>query len=227
MLWDDTFPSFDTPPSPNHHPTEFPSVPQPTFLNDNNLDDVFGFCSPSTTSENLTADINLLHNEPSDMSRLRSQHRTSGYREGLSSAKNTTIQEGFDEGYGLGAVMGLEVGTILGLLEGIYASVLKLGKDEHLEKDRIRSLLEKARRDLRTEEVFSRQWWGDDGTWRYEVAGEDGEVTFKEVVSAHPTIQKWKELVNDEVKRWRLDLSVMERVEAWREKDEVKEVIKG
>jgi hypothetical protein len=193
------------------------STPAPHPSDENNLDDIWGSSPSSSTSETFLSDANHIRNEPSDIPRLRSEHSTSGYRDGLSTAKNTTIQEGFDEGYSLGAVMGLEVGIVLGLLEGIYNAVRSSEGHNELEQKRTSNLLETARRELRTEEVFGRDWWSEDGTWRYEITGEGvdgtGEFTFREVVNSHPAIKKWKGLVMGEVERWGLDLTIMERVE--------------
>src|SRR5277367_5361674 len=79
---------------PNSTPSQHPD-------DGNNLDDIWGSASSSSTSEAFPSNANRVRDEPSDIPRLRSEHSTSGYREGLSTAKNTTIQEGFDEGYSL------------------------------------------------------------------------------------------------------------------------------
>jgi hypothetical protein len=193
------------------------STPGPRPNDENNLDDIWGSAPSSSTSETFPSDVCHIRNEPSDIPRLRSEHSTSGYRDGLSAAKNTTIQEGFDEGYSLGAVMGLEIGILLGLLEGICQAVGNIGASYDSEKERTNTLLDSAKRELRTEEIFGRDWWIEDGTWKFEVLGEGvdgaGEFTFKDVVNSHPTILKWKRLVNEEVGRWALDLTILERAE--------------
>jgi hypothetical protein len=196
----------------------FPDSTPSTHTNDNNnLDDVWGSAPSSSTSETFPSDVNNIRNEPSDIPRLRSEHSTSGYRDGLSSAKNNTIQDGFDEGYSLGAVMGLEVGTVLGLLEGIYNAARNSGGHDGSDHKRLITLLDTASRELRMEEVFGRDWWSEDGIWRYEVSGEGVEetedFTFKEVVDSHPIIRKWKGLVNWEAEKWGLDLTIRERAE--------------
>jgi hypothetical protein len=192
----------------------FPDSAPPRPNNDNNLDDIWDSAPSFSASETFSSDANHIRNEPSDIPRLRSEHSTSGYRDGLSTAKNTTIQEGFDEGYSMGAVMGLEAGTVLGLLEGIYNSVRHIEGNDDPENKRTNVLLEAARRELRTEEVFGRNWWSEDGTWKFKVPGEGvdevQDFTFKEVVDSHPMIRKWKGLVKGEAQRWGLDLTVME-----------------
>jgi hypothetical protein len=191
----------------------FPARPH----DENNLDDIWGSGPSSADSEGFPSDANHIRYEPSDIPRLRSEHSTSGYRDGLSSAKNTTIQEGFDEGYSLGAVMGLEIGIVMGVLEGVCNSIRDVGGDNEGEKKRTNGLLENARRELQTERVFGSEWWGEDGTWKYEVIGErpdgTGDFTFKEVVNSHPVVKKWKGLVQIEAEKWGLDLTIMEREE--------------
>ena len=197
-----------------------PPSSSPHMNNDNNLDDVFGSAPPSPITQDLLDGVVYHSSEPSDIHRIRSEHSTSGYRDGLSSAKSTTIQEGFDEGYSLGAAFGLEIGAMLGVLEGIYAAVLALGDAILDDRTNIKELLDTARKELKLEEVFSRKWWGEDGVWTYPVAEdtEDGSeaFTFREVVRHHPVIVKWKELVDAEVERWGLDVMVMERMEVKR-----------
>lgn len=214
MFCDDALPlSHDLSPSevfldsaPPHHPN-----------NVINLDDVWGFDPSSTDPSTSPSDVNHIRHEPSDIPRLRSEHSTSGYRDGVAAAKNTTIQKGFDEGYSLGAVIGLEVGVLLGVLEGIRNAIMDIGGEKALEKKRTNTLLEIARKELQTEHVFGRDWWGDDGTWTYEVIGKapDGaeDYTFSEVANSHPVIKKWKAITKSEAEKWRLDLTMMERTE--------------
>jgi len=217
MFCEDSFPLSSNRPTSELYPA---SISSPQLHDENNLDDIWGSASSSSTSEVFPGEANHIRNEPSDIPRLRSEHSTAGYRDGLSSAKNTTIQEGFDEGYSLGAVMGVEVGIVLGLLEGIHLSMRTADVENASEKKRINAFLEEARRELRTEEVFGKEWWGTDGVWKFEIMGESvdgaGEFTFKDVVISHPVIRKWKKLVNDEVKRYGLDMTIMERAEEGR-----------
>lgn len=177
---------------------------EPTYANDD-FDDVFGSAPPSPTRENDSGG----NVEPSDVPRLREKHETEGYRDGVTKGKAETVQAGFDEGYGLGAVLGLRIGRILGLLEGIYRAVAAGVEGE--EAERMDRLMGDARKELRTESVFGREWWGEDGIWRFEVPGEgEGEVTFVDVAGAHPLVTKWEKVVEGEVERWGLDLGIME-----------------
>jgi Essential protein Yae1, N terminal len=191
----------------------FPSHTPPPRHDNNSLDDVFG---SSPASPTLSGSEPQSHHSGfvaaaglSDIPRLRSEHSTAGYRDGLTTAKASTIQAGFDEGYSLGAVIGSRVGAVLGILVGVCIAVRKTGLDS--ETDRILALLERGSRELRIESVFAREWWGEDGIWKFEVRGEEGEqVAFKEVVDAHPLVQKWEGIVKDEAEKWGLDLGVLE-----------------
>ncbi len=106
------------------------------------------------------------------------------------------MQPGFDEGYSLGAVFGLRVGYILGALEGL-CSAHPLGTEE---RNGLGLLVKEARGQLAIENIFGREWWGEDGIWKYEVQGEEEEVTFREVVDAHPIVKRWVERVDQEMK---------------------------
>ncbi|KAK4989441.1 Essential protein Yae1, N terminal [Elasticomyces elasticus] len=152
------------------------------------LDDVFGSRSPSplhneeTTTDTLHGPSNAASPEHSDIARLRSTHTTNGYRDGISESKAKFVQEGFDEGYSLGAVLGLRAGWILGVLE-----------------------------ELKTQALFGQQYFGPDGIWLYALSqhNEDQEdVTFVEVANAHPLLQNWEASIMDLVKSLALDLSL-------------------
>ncbi|KAI9879206.1 MAG: Essential protein Yae1, N terminal, partial [Pleopsidium flavum] len=98
--------------STEHHPP-LPSLHYST----NTMDDIFTSSPPPSPTSNITTQ------HPSDIPHLRSTHSTAGYRDGIAASKEQYIQSGFDEGYALGAVLGLRVGWILGVLEGLYAAL--------------------------------------------------------------------------------------------------------
>jgi hypothetical protein len=196
--------------------TFMPSPPSPEFPRSASpdLDDVWGSAPSSPTLGRERA-----VDEPSDIPRLRAEHSTAGYRDGLGEGKAQTMQAGFDEGFSLGAVVGLRVGAVLGTLEGICAAVLKIKSKEQEdtdlagEKERMKALVVEAREALKTENVFGVEYWGKDGIWKFKVEGEEGEVTFNNVADAHPLLQKWELRAKEEAGRWRVDLGVLERVE--------------
>lgn len=153
------------------------------------LDDVFG-ADPDPHGNHVEPAA------PSDMPRLEREHVTSGYRDGVTAAKGNSVQEGFDEGFSLGAEVGKRVGEILGLLEGIHEAVGGEGE-----------VLEQAREELKAEKVFGKEYWLGDGTWRYEVTKE-GDILFADVADAHPLVKKWSEIMEGEVRRWGVDVSI-------------------
>lgn len=166
-------------------PPSTPPSPSSPITN-NHLSDIFSDSPPTSPT---TAG-------PSDIPRLRSTHSTAGYRAGISTSKERSLQPGFDEGYSLGAVFGLRVGYILGVLQGL-CSALSPGSEGG---KGLRQLAKEAREDLAIETVFGREWWAEDGIWRYEVQGKEDEVTFREVVDAHPLVRRWVEKVDQEMK---------------------------
>lgn len=186
------------------------------YANDD-LDDVFGSAPPSPTFEHDAQDLQNMrirsgNVEPSDIPRLKEKHETEGYRDGVTKGKAESVQKGFDEGYSLGAVLGLRIGKILGLLEGITAALKGGGEEYTEEKERFEALWGEAKGDLSTQGVFGKEYWGEDGIWRFEVPGEkDGkEVLFPDVAGAHPLVLKWEGVIEEEVKKWDLDLGIME-----------------
>ena len=165
-------------------PSTPPSPSTPT--RNNCLSDIFSDSPP--TSPTTT--------DPSDIPRLRGTHSTAGYRAGISTSKEQTLQAGFDEGYSLGAFFGLRVGYLLGALEGLYVA----HSQESEGRTRLAQLVKEAGEHLTLEKIFGREWWGEDGIWKYEVQRKEEEVTFPEVVSAHPLVRKWVEKVEQEMK---------------------------
>lgn len=176
----------------------------------NDFDDVFG----SAPGSPVFGDDEVRGNdEQSDIPRLKEKHETEGYRDGVTKGKGKSVQVGFDEGYGLGAVLGLKIGKILGVLEGIHAAICTADGDEWMTHRVLAAKLhDEARKELSTQSVFGSQWWGEDGIWKYDVPAEkDGmEVLFPDVGAAHPLVQKWEKIVDEEVTRWVLDLEIMD-----------------
>lgn len=221
---------------------------EPQIYQNDDLDDVFGSApaSPSlfTSSPSHLPDEEHIDNsgningnkEISDIPRLKEKHETEGYRDGVTKGKAQTVQKGFDEGYTLGAVLGLRIGRIQGLLEGLTgglraggpAAVGIAGEESEgavewkEQSNRLQALLAKAKEELKTENVFGREYWGEDGIWKFKVPGESQEeqidVVFDDVAGAHPLIKKWEGVVDEEIERWGIDLKIMEH-EQEREQD--------
>ncbi|KAG9231251.1 hypothetical protein BJ875DRAFT_383383 [Amylocarpus encephaloides] len=197
-------------------------ITDPPLTNDT-FDDVFGSAPPSPNLDPENSGTAIWHPsggniEPSDVPRLKEKHETEGYRDGVTKGKGETVQAGFDEGYGLGAVLGLRIGKMLGLLEGLDGAVshgakIERGEEWGKEARRMHMLLADGRRELATESLFGTEYWGVDGIWTYPVPGEHQEgfdLVFTDVADAHPLMVKWNRIVDDEMQKWDMDLSLMD-----------------
>lgn len=222
-----TTPPPPTPPTP-YHPSE--TLSDDLHLASHPLADIFPDSPPRTPSlSSPRSDPSLsgphsnphpsnaplsahpsqppLSSHPSDIPRLHATHATAGYRNGISAAKSASLQPGFDEGYSLGAVLGLRVGYVLGVLEGLWGAFAKAARGDWvaIERERLGGVLREARAELVMERVFGKEWWAEDGVWRFEVEvegeGEGGEVTFEMVADKHPLLEKWSLRVSEEMRR--------------------------
>ena len=175
------------------------------------LDDVFGSEPPSPAAEHRDL-RGAAH--PSDMHRLETEHATAGYREGITVSKESSMQAGFDEGFSLGAAIGLQVGQLLGTLEGVFDAV----KGEPGEAAKVaESQLAMAREELATSRIFSTDYWAPDGNWTYKVeACEGGDVLFSDVAKAHPLLRKWSDIVDEQVRQWKIDPTILHEENAVR-----------
>ncbi|KAK4152526.1 hypothetical protein C8A00DRAFT_44422 [Chaetomidium leptoderma] len=170
-----------------------------------------GECFYKTVAKSFAAAI------ISDMPRLSQAHHTAGYRDGIALAKARTAQQGFDEGYPLGATIGARAGQLLGVLEGLAGAVglhslafsssssFSTGNPVEEEARRIEGLLNEARRELSVQRVFDGEFWAGDGNWRYQV---QGVVVFPDVAEAHPLLRKWTGIVRAEAARYGVDEEV-------------------
>ncbi|KAI1755868.1 hypothetical protein F4782DRAFT_372911 [Xylaria castorea] len=180
------------------------------------LDDIFGpdpdipGHGPTVSATHGNSDMSL------DTQRLRAQHNTVGYREGITAGKAGSIQTGFDQGFALGGNIGIRAGQILGLLEGISAALAEAGPAD--EAVRTQGLLSRAAAELNPESLFTPDFWASDGAWTYPVAPshEGGEVTYPDVADQHPLISKWNRMACDEADRWHVDqaLPILENNES-------------
>jgi len=191
-------------PSPSPSPSPDQSVPpRPTQDHQSDhFDDVWGDDDQQNIHE---ASSHVPPAAPSDIPRLQQEHETAGYRDGITAAKATSVQAGFDEGYGLGATIGLRAGELLGVLEGLVNAV---SADR---RDPLRRLWDQARGELSVQAVFGKEYWSEDGTWSYAVQGEerDGEAVFTDVAAAHPLLKKWDTVVRAEAARFGVDWDVL------------------
>ncbi|KAL9607310.1 MAG: hypothetical protein Q9167_007769 [Letrouitia subvulpina] len=183
-------------------------TPPATPPTNNNLSDIFSDSPPLDGSATHSGEV-------SDIPRLRSTHITAGYREGISASKDQALQPGFDEAYPLGAILGLRVGYILGVLEEICAAhsqKARIFKEEviyTLEAGRMQTLVLEAREQLKVERIFGKEFWKSDGTWGYDAGkmqglaeqGDSADSTFWEVADRHPAISFWMQRLRDEMKK--------------------------
>ncbi|KAI4273094.1 MAG: hypothetical protein LQ337_004857 [Flavoplaca oasis] len=185
-----------------------PSSPPSASPPSNNLSDVFSDSPPTSPSST----INTHPTEPSDIPRLRAIHSTEGYREGISYAKQQAAQPGFDEAYPLGAILGLRVGYIFGVLEGLRNAWRIKWEQQSSEEgvvltreddERFGVMLVQARGELKIEKLCGQEYWKSDGIWSYEVHGKAGDqnITFWDVVDQHPVVRKWLCKVRDEARK--------------------------
>ncbi|PNP39304.1 hypothetical protein TGAMA5MH_08722 [Trichoderma gamsii] len=194
------------------------------------LDDVFGSepeSFPASGDGNAAAVVTSLDRpgsprHPSDMRRLETEHATAGYREGISTAKEQTVQAGFDEGFSLGATIGLAAGQLLGMLEGIDDALKsRLGGQAGSQDGQgtasataTSELLAEARQELSVVKIFSPDYWAPDGNWSYDVEshgdGDGDEILFPDVAKAHPLIRKWTAIVDEQARLWKIDRSVLD-----------------
>lgn len=156
------------------------------------LDDVFG--------DDEEEHINTQNSHPSDMRRLQTDHSTAGYREGVNIGKQDSLQKGFDEGYTLGAAIGLQAGQILGVLEGIAEAL-----HDNKEMDQ---LLEKAKDELSVEKLFCSDYWKADGLPSYNI--DEASLQKKDSGLAHPSVKRWTAIMEEQIKRWGINRSVLD-----------------
>ncbi|KAI4140618.1 MAG: hypothetical protein LQ341_003763 [Variospora aurantia] len=179
-------------------------------LPNNSLSDIFSDSPPASPTSKQAS-------EPSDIPRLRSTHATNGYRDGISVSKDQALQPGFDEAYPLGAILGLRVGYVLGVLEGLCGALRSQkpltpstereggGETEAVRREEAQQsqeLLAQAKEELTIEKLFGEEYWGSDGMWAYDIdRKEEEDVTFWEVADQHPMVRKWLGRARDEALR--------------------------
>ncbi|KAJ4286699.1 Essential protein Yae1, N terminal [Kalmusia sp. IMI 367209] len=198
--------------SPTLTPTYLPAGnAPPTPPHADPLDDIYGSAPTSPILSALPSARGPAEEILSDLPSRQRALDTDAYREGLSNSKGQYVQEGFDEGYALGAELGLLVGWVVGVLQGFATSIQNHDDDRFKE---VQAILEGARRELAIEKVLGREWVDEEGIWKWDVRGKDGQegdVTFKEVAVQHPVVAGWIGKVSGLAERWRVDLEAVEK----------------
>jgi hypothetical protein len=200
---------------------------------ENHLDDVFDYSSDSAVDHERSETRRV---EPSEIPRVRSTHVTNGYRDGISESKARFVQEGFDEGYALGAVLGLKAGWILGVFDRLVTALgqknlrrkvnpktyeapdgamveqwrqLEIQRGQMLRK--CQELFGKAQTELVVLNLFGKDYFGEDGIWAYDVAGGEEDIVFEDVANAHPLICRWMRVVEELASAWSIDLHTLDK----------------
>ncbi|KAI0424196.1 hypothetical protein F5Y09DRAFT_325012 [Xylaria sp. FL1042] len=176
------------------------------------VDDIFGLSpdslghGPGDPATHDALDISL------DTQRLRSEHNTVGYREGVTAGKAVSIQTGFDQGFSLGATIGIRAGQLLGLLEGISAALAEAG-----DSVRADGLLSQAAAELNPQSIFTAEFWTPDGSWAYPITASHDrcELVYPDVADQHPLIAKWSRIASEEAERWHIkqDLPIFDSIQ--------------
>lgn len=196
--------------SPTLGPTQLPAGDAPpTPPHESALDDIYGSAPTSPFLDAQTS--SRTHEMLSDLPSRQRALDADAYREGLASAKGQYVQEGFDEGYALGADLGLRVGYVLGVLRGLVGAWK--GKDQDVYHD-VLTLYEEAQKELAIEQLLGQAWVDQEGIWKWEVQGADGDATFREVAAQHPVVKKWDDKVEELAGRWGVDLKAVEKMSA-------------
>lgn len=110
--------------------------------------------------------------ESQEVAALRRVHAKRGYLDGLSQAKEESLQAGFDNGYPAGAELGLQVGEIVGRLLFLRAS--RPGDQQ------LRETVDRAVSSLAIQKVLSRKFFDDE----------------LRLAQAHPLLAQWQETVS-------------------------------
>lgn len=156
--------------------------------------------------------LSTANSERSDIPRLRSTHVTNGYRDGISVSKAEHVQYGFDEGFSLGAVIGIKSGFLLGVLEGIVRAIQASATIATEAMEDVIAKFVLARSELGLQSLFGREWFGEDGIWKFDVKGKnEEEVTFSDVADAHPLVDKWVKEVESLKKKFGFEIRARAR----------------
>lgn len=181
----------------------------PTPPHKSALDDIYGSAPTSPFLDAQASD--RAHEMLSDLPSRQRALDADAYREGLASAKGQYVQEGFDEGYALGADIGLRIGYIQGALKG-FVSAWR-GHDQGA-YDEVSELYEVAQKELAIEQLLGQTWVDEEGIWKWEVKDADGDATFREIAAQHPVVKKWDDKVEELARRWDVDLKAVENMSA-------------
>ncbi|KIW07761.1 uncharacterized protein PV09_01689 [Verruconis gallopava] len=194
-------------------PTDLGTIELETTRPDS-LDDVFG---ADTDDESSTQQLSMRNvsrqqaqnDDVSDVPRLQGIHRTNGYRDGVAASKEKFLQDGFDEGYSLGAELGAAAGQIVGVLESLAVAIYPNDEGTKM-RVAVSKMFELATNELSAKNLYGPEYFGEDGIWKYEVAGDEGlekeeSITFRLVADQHPIIKKWRSTLKGLMDKYQLE----------------------
>ncbi|KAK7628509.1 hypothetical protein IWX50DRAFT_622674, partial [Phyllosticta citricarpa] len=115
--------------------------------------------------------------------------------------------------------MGLRAGRVVGVLEGVVGALrwavdLDLDREKEKNKENVfaatKHLLQLAREELDVGSLFGPQYFDEEGIWRFDVDGNEDDITFEVVAARHPVVAKWEKTVEQlardlDLDLWRLD----------------------
>lgn len=197
--------------SPDMGPTQLAAGnAPPTPPHEDPLDDIYGSApaSPMFLSQDPQAPHSRQHEMLSDLPSRQRALDTDAYREGLSNSKGQYVQEGFDEGYSLGATIGLRAGYILGILQGFAAAWKSQDAQEYKQ---VLEVLERAQAELAIGDLLGQNWVNEQGIWTWEVKGKEDDPTLREVAEQHPVVQRWINKVEELALKYGVDLKAVEK----------------
>lgn len=157
-------------------------------------DDIFGSSTPTSRSATSYSSPTRQRDSGellSELPAVRRQHVNNGFREGISSAKTAYVQQGFDDGFPVGAGLGLRVGALRGVLEGFIGALTPDGK----EYETLQKLYDSMMADLGVSNLFSKAQGGQ--TQNTDV--KEFPTALK--MSANDVVEKWEAVVADMLNR--------------------------
>ncbi|GMM39084.1 Yae1 protein [Saccharomycopsis crataegensis] len=143
--------------------------PSPENNNDHNDDDVW--------ADHDDLPQQTIASDSPDIVALRRKFAKEGYIDGKSQWQELGLQQGFDQGYPIGAKLAMQSGCILGKLQMIVTTY---------ENEKDHELLKQCTEELNITNVLDSKYFDQTTT---ELIGDD-----------HPAISKWRVLVEEAVK---------------------------
>ncbi|CCE65997.1 hypothetical protein TPHA_0O00250 [Tetrapisispora phaffii CBS 4417] len=150
-------------------------------VHDNNLDDVWG-------SDNSEDD----NQHQYDISKLKTIHNDRGYLDGITSSKETNLQDGFNAGFPNGSNLGYRVGKILGTLQSlsyILNNQETSGKESGFSQS-VRQDLVDAQQELKINKVLIKSLF-------------DNNLDLTE--NSHDILEKWESKIKTYTKYYNID----------------------